>query len=131
MTSKRTVSRTYKPDKPCLTIDELMTTQRFAFAAQRPSDALALGRSDGPARLLTCSAGLWLTPRGRERVTTSVVGVVLIVEPTLLQPHGGIQVAKNPENLEAPNKSEQKPPVRPNVAKDLGSTAVRATLRGK
>lgn len=32
-------------------------TVRFAFAAQRPSDALALGRSDSPALLLTCEGG--------------------------------------------------------------------------
>lgn len=36
-------------------------------------------------------------------------------------------MAKNPENLEAPNKSEVRPVAKPNTVRQLGSLAIRAT----
>lgn len=47
-------------------------------------------------------------------------------------PHDiGGELPKNPENLEAPNKSELKPKIRPDVSKDLGKTAIKGTQDGK
>ena len=40
-------------------------------------------------------------------------------------------MARGPENLEAPNKSELKPKPRPDVAKALGSTAIKGSQQGK
>jgi hypothetical protein len=38
---------------------------------------------------------------------------------------------KNPENLEAPNKTELKPVIRPDVSKDLGKSAIKGAQGGK
>jgi hypothetical protein len=40
-------------------------------------------------------------------------------------------MARNPENLEAPNKSEVKPPTKPDTVRQLGSVAIRGTQAGK
>jgi hypothetical protein len=40
-------------------------------------------------------------------------------------------VPKNPENLEAPNKSELKPRPQPNVAKGIGGTAIKGSSKAR